>query len=288
MSKCLWGEEEVRKAERGTRNREGLFFGGPTKEGSGLWTGGPFQGRSSDGSRFWFVTGEDFTRLGRVLLRPSLSKHVTWLGPGSVVLLAGKHIQGVTWRDGWNQSLPDGVEAVSMKGSELSAAEAHPAAKVSEDEGEGEEEEEGEEQEGGEGVALVPGVVVDDKGRVVGRVFPPPVVGRQQPPPKQPKQPRQQRGLLPLGRARTQPPTQQPPTPTQQPPTTPPPLMLATQAQLAHSANTANDCPGLPQFLPQFVASLQLYHGGAAEVEQANQNLSKRCHALHDPNPNPP
>ena len=151
MAKCLWGEEEVRKAERGTRNREGLFFGGPTKEGSGLWTGGPFQGRSSDGSRFWFVTGEDFTRLGRVLLRPSLSKHVTWLGPGSVVLLAGKHIQGVTWRDGWNQSLPDGVEAVSMKGSELSAAEAHPAAKVSEDEGEGEEEEEGEEQEGGGG-----------------------------------------------------------------------------------------------------------------------------------------
>ena len=147
---------------------------------------------------------------------------------------------------------------------------------------------EGEEQEGGEGVASVPGVVVDDKGRVVGRVFPPPVVGRQQPPPKQPKQPRQRRGLLPLGRARTQPPTQQPPTPTQQPPTTPPPLMLATQAQLAHSANTANDCPGLPQFLPQFVASLQLYHGGAAEVEQANQNLSKRCHALHDPNPNPP
>ena len=129
----------MRKAERGTRNREGLFFGGPTKEGSGLWTGGPFQGRSSDGSRFWFVTGEDFTRLGRVLLRPSLSKHVTWLGPGSVVLLAGKHIQGVTWRDGWNQSLPDGGEAVSMKGSELSAAEAHPAAKVSEDEGEGEE-----------------------------------------------------------------------------------------------------------------------------------------------------
>lgn len=288
MAESLWGEEEVRKAERGTRNREGLIFGGPTKECSGLWTCSPLRGLSSDGSRFWFVAGEDFTRLGRVLLRPSLPSQRPRLGQGSVVLLAGKHIQGVTWRDEWNTSLPAGVEAVCMEGSESSAAEVHPAAKATEDEGEGEEEEV-EEQEGEEGVEFVSAMEVVDQGGGGGELALltqlSPEMARQLLPPKKPpkpKQPPQQRGEFQLGRVRPQPPTQQPPTPPPPRLATPPPR-LATPQRLA-TANTANNCPGLSQF----VASLQLYHGGEERVERANQDLSRRCHALHDPNPNPP
>ena len=117
VSTALWGHDVDRRAEVDALQREGLLFGGPTEQGTGMWSSSPPMGVSTNNGRMWRVS-QDLYGQGKVLLRPAMAKHEQWLGPEGIVLMASKELKRVIWRAGWDENLPEGVQQVPMDGLE--------------------------------------------------------------------------------------------------------------------------------------------------------------------------
>jgi hypothetical protein len=117
VANALWGHDSDRRAEVNALARDRLLFGGPTEQGTGMWSSSPYMGVSTNNGRMWRVS-QDLYGQGKVLLRPSMDMHQKWLGPEGIVLMASKELKHVIWRAGWSEKLPTGVQQVPMDGLE--------------------------------------------------------------------------------------------------------------------------------------------------------------------------